>query len=142
HRQTFLRNGLNILKGLIYQLSIALSDIISREQVFKREQERDYLLAASNFMAKIKDKKDLLEVLNNYLKKLVHFTTSIILLLSEDRSALSVFLADPDFESNLPSLKKDILQYRFDASDEILKNAFKTEQATITDLSQYFGQQE
>jgi formate hydrogenlyase transcriptional activator len=141
-KHTFLRNGLKILKGLTHQLSIALSDIISREQIFKREQERDYLLAASNFMAKIKDKKDLLEVLNNYLKKLVHFTTSIILLLSEDRSTMSVFLSDPNFKSNLRPLKKDIPQYQFNIDDDILQNAFKTEHATVTDLSQYFGQQD
>ena len=142
HKQTFLRNGLKILKGLTHQLSIALSDIISREQIFKREQERDYLLAASNFMAKIKDKKDLLEVLNDYLKKLVHFTTSIILLLSEDRSTMNVFLADPDFKSNLRPLKKDILQYRFNVDDDILENTLKTEHASVTDLSEYFKQQD
>ncbi|MFC0512945.1 sigma 54-interacting transcriptional regulator [Mucilaginibacter angelicae] len=141
HKGTFLRNELKILKGVTHQLSIAVSDIISREQIFKREQERDYLLAAGNFMAKIKDKKDLLEVLNNYLKKLVHFTTNIILLLSEDRSTMNVFLADPDFKSKSYLLKKDIPGYRFNVDDDILKDAFKTEHANVINLSQYFSRQ-
>lgn len=142
YKRTFLRNGLKMLKGVTHQLSIAISDIISREEIHKREQERDCLLAASNFMAKIKEKKDLLEVLNTYLKKVVHFTTSIILLLSEDRSTMSVFLADPDFKTKLRPLKNDIHQRHFKVDDTILEEAFNTEHASVTDLTEYFRQKE
>jgi transcriptional regulator with GAF, ATPase, and Fis domain len=69
------------------------------EIIRKRELEKEMLLTLSYEMAVIRDKADLLTLINTKLKKLFYFTHSSISAINEDRETFVVYLTDPESRS-------------------------------------------
>jgi formate hydrogenlyase transcriptional activator len=85
-----------IVRRISPQLSSAVSNVIINEEIKHKEWVNEVLLTVSNNLATVRDKKDLLKVVNDGLKKLVDFTHNMMIVLNETRENYSVYQTDPD----------------------------------------------
>ncbi len=132
--KTFGSNYLNILKGLASQVAIAISNIISNEEIKAREREKEVLLSISYEIGNIRDKNELLAFINSKLKKLFYFTHSSISAINEDRKTFTVFLTDPGSKSkDHPDFIK-MITARYPINDGIYDEFLRSEEPVISDI--------
>ncbi len=86
----------NVLTGIAPHLSNAVLNIIINEEIKYKEHVNEILLSLSNDMVTVRDRKDLLNVINSSLKKLIYFTHSVFTVLNETGETYHAFLTDPD----------------------------------------------
>jgi len=91
----FQDNFKNVLQGIAPQLSNAVSNIIINDEIRHKEYINEILLSLSNDMVTVRDRQDLLNVINFGLKKLMYFTHSAMTVLSETGETYQAFLTDP-----------------------------------------------
>jgi formate hydrogenlyase transcriptional activator len=84
------------LRRISPQLSSAVSNVITNEEIKFSEWVNEVLLAVSNNLATVRCKMDLLQVVNDGLKKLVNFTHNIMTILDETGENYRLYLTDPD----------------------------------------------
>lgn len=95
-KQTLKPSHINIIKGISYQLSIAVANILANEDIKKREQEKSILLSLSNEIAGVRHKNDLFCVVDAKLKELFSVDGFGIGLISEDRKTHSAYIVEVD----------------------------------------------
>jgi len=98
-RNAFNSVHLEILKGVAGQVATAIRNISANKQLQIRSHERETLLELSFAIAKIRDKKELLDLINTELKKLFYFTHSSVSVLSSDKQHFRIYLTDPSTRS-------------------------------------------
>ena len=86
----------NVINGIAPHLSNAVSNIIINEEIRHKEWVTETLLSLSNDMVTVRDRPDLLNVINFGLKKLIYFTHNVITELNETGETYHAFLIDPD----------------------------------------------
>jgi formate hydrogenlyase transcriptional activator len=102
----FSEHQQNILKEVSYQISTAISDIQYNEDLKRRDQEKELLLALSEDIAAVRDKDNLINVIKNRLKPILRFSHFALGVKVSDNSIIS-FLSDPDSKAkNHPSYTK------------------------------------
>jgi formate hydrogenlyase transcriptional activator len=89
----------NLLKGVCAQISVAISNILANENIVRREAERELLLSLNLHIAGVQTSQELLNVINQKLKKLLGFSHTVIAVINEDKTTASVFLRDPESKS-------------------------------------------
>jgi transcriptional regulator with GAF, ATPase, and Fis domain len=77
-------------------LSSSVSNIIINEEVEFKEWVNEVLLDISNNLVTARHRKDLLNVVNKGLKKLVKFTHNVMTILDETGENYHVYVTDPD----------------------------------------------
>jgi formate hydrogenlyase transcriptional activator len=85
-----------IIKGIAPQISSAVSNIIKYEEIWHKEWINEVLLSLSNDMVMVRDRKDLLNVINHSLRKLINFTHSVMTILDETDQTYMAFLTDSE----------------------------------------------
>ena len=85
-----------IMKGLSPLLSSAVQNIITNAEISKRETTNQVLLALSNHLATARNKKEVVKVLNNGLRRLFDFSHSLIVASDETGSSYSAFAFDQE----------------------------------------------
>jgi formate hydrogenlyase transcriptional activator len=63
----------SILKGITEQLSAAISNVISREEILRRDQENEALLAVSTAISSNCKVEEIMEVISSKLGAVVYF---------------------------------------------------------------------
>ena len=92
---TFSEHQQNIFKEVSYQLSTAIAEILYNEDLKRRDQEKELLLALSEDIAAVRDKENLINVIKNRLKPNLGFSHFALGVKVPDNSIIS-FLSDPD----------------------------------------------
>jgi transcriptional regulator with GAF, ATPase, and Fis domain len=125
---SYTNHELELIEGVSYQLSIAVSNILANEEIAEREEEKTILLALSNEIASLKSRDDLFRVVNDRIKKIFSINQFGIVRINEDRlmhSAFMMELGDPvtslDDFAEVTSLKYSIRDTAFSsimASDD------------------------
>ncbi|MEO7046700.1 MAG: sigma 54-interacting transcriptional regulator, partial [Ferruginibacter sp.] len=85
-----------LFKSICSQLAIVISNLITHDEIIRKEQEKSVLLAFSNNIAAIRDKFLLAKVLTDQLNKLFGIQDYAIHALSEDKKTHRPILYDPD----------------------------------------------
>ncbi|WP_153799996.1 sigma 54-interacting transcriptional regulator [Foetidibacter luteolus] len=134
--RTFNQNHLQIIKAVASQVSVAIANIFSGEHLRKREYEKETLLAVSYRIAKIRDKNQLLTLINSELKKLFYFTHSSISAISEDGQNFSVFLTDPASKSKVHPAYQDLVTTVYAVNDGIFNRFIEQEEPTVSDYEE------
>lgn len=91
----FLDYQQNIFKELSFQISNAISDMLSNEDLQRREDEKELLLFLSEDIAAVRDKAQLLRVIKKRIKPTIRFNHFAIAVKVPDNSIIS-FLSDPE----------------------------------------------
>lgn len=116
---------LEIIKGISYQLSTVVSNILANENIQKREHERTLFLSLSVDIAEVRTNSQLLKVINHRLKHLLKFSHAMVATINEDYT-VSRFLLDPEYQ---------VASYaRFPIQDDIFDKCILTPDPLIFDL--------
>ena len=122
------RINMNILDGICAQISVAISDIRSNEEILNKEKEKSFLLDFSQDIAAVRSKEDLAIAVQRAVKKISSVKGYVIRLINDDGATMSAYIFDstipfkndPEFlfirNSRLPI--KDGFQDKILASDE------------------------
>lgn len=93
-RKTFNDNSKSLLQNISFQFSKAISNLIAREEILRRDKENEALLLISEAISSIRDKRDLMRVVNQHLKSVLRFTDLAISIYNPDLRNYKVFLHD------------------------------------------------
>jgi formate hydrogenlyase transcriptional activator len=126
---------LDLVKGVSYQLSTAISNILANEQIQKRENERDLLLSLSIDIAAVRSNSELLKVISQCLKYLLKFSHTIVATINEDAS-VSRFLLDPEAKSKSHPEYEQAAQMRYPIQDDILDKCLLTPEPLLFNLQE------
>lgn len=85
---------INLLKSVCSQLSVALSNIISNENIRKTHAENSLLLSFSNDLVTVKDRSGLRAIIKAYLKERFLIKEYIITVKNDDDASYGYFLHD------------------------------------------------
>jgi len=126
---------LDLVKGVSYQLSTAISNILANEQILKRESERDLLLSLSIDIAAVRNNDELLKVISQRLKYLLKFSHTVVATINED-ATVSRFLLDPEAKSKSHPGYKQAAKMRFPIQDDILDKCILTPEPQLFNLQE------
>lgn len=127
-------NCLNIIKSVASQIAIAVSNIAGNEGIRVREQEKETLLSISYEMAKIRDRNELLTLINTKLKNLFYFTHSSISAINEDRETFIVYLTDPESRSRRHPDYHNLVNTPYPIKDGVFETFLQSDEPTVSDV--------
>lgn len=116
---TFIESNLRIIRGISNQLSVAVANIIASDANEQSRKEMASLLSISTDIASIRDKKDLLHVIQGKLKTLFSFNDAAVVLFSENKSTYRVFLSDCESPRAAHPDFAEILDFDYQSNDGI-----------------------
>lgn len=96
---------LSLFKEVSYQIAKTVSNILFNEEIARRDKEKELLLALSEEIAAVRDKDQLIKVVNECLKPVLKFA-HISLSMKSQGDHVTSFLTDPD------SLCKDHARFK------------------------------
>jgi transcriptional regulator with GAF, ATPase, and Fis domain len=126
-----MKPQLGLFKSICSQLAITASNLLSRDELERRENEKTILLSLSNEIASLKSRQDLFKVVNAKIKEIFSVTQFGIVKVDEDGMTHSAFIMDlglsetdqPDFERLAKlkySVKDSVFQQVMTADDPII----------------------
>ena len=94
HKKSFQRNQLRILPAISSQITIAVENILTHEEILERENEKSMLLGLSNDITSCKTYQDIQNIVSNNLPKYFQFNEILICLNSPDKLTHKIYSAD------------------------------------------------
>ncbi|RFM26471.1 sigma-54-dependent Fis family transcriptional regulator [Deminuibacter soli] len=135
-KKEFNESQLRLLQGMSNQLGTAIANILVNEDIRRKEQEKAILLSISYDIARIREKKDLIDVINTRLKSLFNFNHCGIGLVDKEHQTYTAFLLDPNSPNyHEPALQRD-LKKGFPVNDGIVNIALESEQALVLNIEE------
>lgn len=135
HQQINTRQ-LALIKSLSSQLSIAISNIMANQEIASREQEKSRLLAFSNTIASVRDKRLLANILKEQLKDLFDINEYVIHFLTDDKLKLTPVLYDPDADFAQCADFKKMINAKNEVNDGIFNKILASEDPVFFDIAQ------
>lgn len=84
----------NVIKGIVPQISSAVSNIIKNEQVFNKEREKSFLLDFSSDIASVRTKEELAVAIRTAINKLNDQQGFVIRRINDDNTTMSPYVFD------------------------------------------------
>jgi formate hydrogenlyase transcriptional activator len=125
---------LELIEGISYQLSIAVSNILANEEIATREKERDLLLSISNDIAAVRDQQELVDVVTQRLKKQLSFSHILIGTINNDESTFSAYIIDPGSQSQGHPEYNQARKMKFPINDGIMDRVCESDVPLVFDL--------
>ena len=125
---SYSEHELDLINGISFQLSIAVSNVLANEEITRKENERELLLSLSTELASVRNRNQLLVIITRKLKAALGFSHIAIGILDEDGNSMRAYLSDPGSKSrNHPiyqSVSSDKIQTNDGVINTILESAF------------------
>jgi formate hydrogenlyase transcriptional activator len=133
----FQDNFKSVLQGIAPQLSNAVSNIIINDEIRHKEYVTEILLSLSNDIVTVRDRPDLLNVINFGLKKLIYFTHSVMTVLNENGETYQAFLTDPDSRARRFPEYAEMVRQPVPVRDGIYDVASKSYKPVVFDMKSF-----
>lgn len=91
---SFTEEFKRIISGIAPQITNAVTNIIKNEASGHEEWINEVLLSLSNDMVKVRDRQDLLKIINSGLKEVFPFSHSMITVMDESEECYKAYLVD------------------------------------------------
>jgi len=141
HDIVFDKSKQNLIKGLSYQISIAVSNIIANEEISKREYEKSRLLAFSNAIASVKTTREISTIINAQLKEWEIIDDYCMHIISDDKVSHSLYLYDLNAEwTKLPQFK-EVVSQKYSIADNVMDQMIRAEKPMTHDVLKYNDRQ-
>ncbi|AYL96936.1 sigma 54-interacting transcriptional regulator [Mucilaginibacter celer] len=124
---------LDLVKGVSYQISAAVSNILANEEILKKDKERDLLLSLSVDIASVRSNSELLNVISQRLKYLLKFSHTGVVTINDD-ATVSRFLRDPEAKSITHPQYMQADQMKYPIQDNILDKCIITPEPLLFNL--------
>jgi formate hydrogenlyase transcriptional activator len=121
-----------ILKGIAPQLSSAVSNIITNDEIRNNESINETLLSISNAMVSVRNRNDLLSIINTGLKELIDFTHNEMTVLDEGGVTYHILSTTP--ETNKNSKYAEAISIPYSVEDSIYSDVTNTDETYIFNL--------
>ena len=125
---------LNLIKAVSSALANAVDNILAREEILARENEKSILLSLSNDVALIRTKDDLLKFNREKLKKVLPISHLLIFTETEDENLYLPYFLDPDSPSIKHGEYPDITRKPISIADGISDRVFHSGHIEVFDL--------
>ncbi|HTI94281.1 MAG TPA: sigma 54-interacting transcriptional regulator [Puia sp.] len=135
-KNTFTKHHLTLLEVIASHLSTAVANISSNEEIERKDHEKSILLSLGSDISHVRDKNDLLQVINSRLKKLFSFTHSAIGIIDQGRNTYSSFILDPQSKSKAHPEYDQYRKVDFPVDDGIVDRAISVEEPIVFDLDE------
>lgn len=131
----------DLVSGITGLIAIAASNVLANEEIATRDRERDTLLSLSSKMARIRDKEELLSLINTKMKELFYFTHCSISKVVEDRRSFTVFLTDPGSPSRGHQSFNKMVSTQFPVNDGIFEHFLRTDVPIINSVEEVISRE-
>jgi len=98
--------NLTILKGITDQLSTAISNVLSLEEIKRRDHENEILLGISNALSSVREKKTLMYEIKQHLRTSLTFADICISYYNTERDTYTIFARENEKSSQHPDFEK------------------------------------
>src|SRR4030095_8014863 len=113
-KQSFQKNHLRIFQAISNQITIAVANILTNEDILERENEKSMLLCLSNDITSCRTYQDIQKIVSNNLPKYFQVNEILICLNSPDSLTHKIYSADLSQETmNHPSFGKIVTMNYF-----------------------------
>jgi len=85
-----------MVNGIVGPVSLTVSNILAAEAIDIKIKEREALLHISDVISRVKDRNELLALVNTELKQLFVYSHSLVLRLNSDLESMSTYILDPE----------------------------------------------
>lgn len=136
-KDSFTSGFKNIIKGIAPLISSGVSNIIKNEEIAYKEKVNEVLLSLSNEMVMVRDRKDLLKVINFGLKKLIPFTHSVMTVLDKTGSTYKAFLTDEESRLREFSKYNEAISNAYPVSDGIYDLASMSDKPVVFNMKSF-----
>jgi len=127
---------LGLIKSISSQLSIAISNIMANQEIANREQEKSRLLAFSNAITSVREKRVLAKVLKQQLGEIFEIRDYVIHFLSEDKQKHTPVLFDPEADFAQCADFKKLVNVQNDVNDGIFDRILASEEPVFFNIDQ------
>lgn len=133
---SYTDHELELIEGVSYQLSIAVSNILANEEIVNREEEKSILLALSNEIASLKSRDDLFRIVNNRIKKIFSINQLGIVKINEDRLTHSAFMMDLGEAVSNQNGFAEATSFKYSTTDRAFSSIMASDDPVILDVKQ------
>ena len=132
----FKKDDYGFLQGIADQLTIALVNINTSDEILEREKEKSVLLSISNAMAAIRNKSDLLVMVQERLKKLFYFSHAVTAVTDLESQTYKSLVVDPGSRSrNHPEFHR-IAYAEYPLNTPLIKTVIASKEPVIFNLDE------
>lgn len=131
----FRAQHIQFIKKIAYQLSNVLANLVSNREIRQQEYEKSTLLSISNKMAAIRSKNDLLEMLEEKLKKLMPISHTLTSRFSKDGKRYFAYILDPRSPCRGHKNYNDLVQSK-PTTEGLIDLVLLTEQPVLFDVAE------
>jgi len=135
-KNTFSKHNPALLEVITSHLSTAVANIFSNEEIERRDYEKSVLLSLGNDISHVRDKNDLLQVINSRLKKLFSFTHSAVVIIDQGKNTYAAFILDPQSKSKEHPEYDQYKKVDFPVDDGIVNKVISVEEPIVFDLDE------
>ncbi|WOK08336.1 sigma 54-interacting transcriptional regulator [Imperialibacter roseus] len=125
-----------IIEGVAPQISAAVSNIIKNEEIKRSDLVNQVLLTLSNDIVSVRNRKDLLQVINVGLKQLIDFSHSMMTVLDKSGETYMAFLTDPESKPKAFAKYIEAISKPYPVEDGIYDEAMRAGKPVVLSLKQ------
>ncbi|CAN5292464.1 hypothetical protein BH09BAC4_BH09BAC4_06650 [soil metagenome] len=126
-----------IINGIAPQLSGAVANIIKNDEIRRNEWENGVLLSLSNELVSVRDRKDLLRVINYGLGKLIKFTHNVMTILDDSGETYRAYLADSETQLEEYSTYTEAISLPNPVQDGIYDVAARSDNPVVFNMKSF-----
>ncbi|MFA6083480.1 sigma 54-interacting transcriptional regulator [Mucilaginibacter sp.] len=132
----FKNGDFGFLQGIADQVAVALTNVQASDEILNREKEKSILLTISNDMAAIRNKNDLLQMVQKHLKSLIYFSHAVTAVADFENQTYRGLIVDPQSRSrNYPGFIK-IAHSSHPLDNSFVQKALNVKYPEIFDLDE------
>jgi formate hydrogenlyase transcriptional activator len=133
---SYTDHELELIEGISYQLSIAVSNILANEEIARREEEKTTLLSLSNEICALRNRCDLFNIVSTKLKQLFSINEFGITQINEDHQTYSTFILGLEGKTKNLSDFREITTDRYSVSDRVFSTVMNAEGPVLFEVNE------
>ncbi|MGA9650674.1 sigma-54-dependent Fis family transcriptional regulator [Pedobacter sp.] len=131
---TFSEEFISIINGIAPQLSNSVTNIMMNEKNHRSVEIDNALLDLGHDLVQIKDKRQLLDILNSSLKQFIDFSHSLLTTSGDSFKSYNILLTDSDYSQLFDYAELRLLQSNTSLEDDIYDVASLSYYPVVFDL--------
>jgi len=135
-QNTFTDQEFELLSQIAMQISAALSNVLSNQEITERQSERELLFTLSTQIASVRTREQLTAVMSSELKEYFGFSHVAIAQLNAEKNAFEAFLFDPQSKSLHHMDYQSLIDKSFSLEDDFTSKILSKSEPVIFDLEE------
>lgn len=124
------------VQAIADQITVALINIQASDEILEREKEKSILLNISNDMTAIRNKNDLLKMVQKHLKTLIYFSHAVTAVANRETNTYTSLIVDPESKSRKYPEFHRIVYADHSLNHAIIKTVVNSKEPVIFDLDE------